>query len=246
VRPRDPRRLLARGRGALARVNIIRMPPSGHEPDGSIASVQTAEVTLPRSELDRIWTPEYLERLARTYWRFLTRVSLGLLRVRYTEDSREIVFIGRPFVLLRFLPPEYEIEADRGSVTWRIQKGVLVAPSGRGKGYLRISVWRPPDREEGSDEVTVWVSAEVANFYPMLAGARPAGRVGWLRRVARIVYRITQGNIHVIVTHAFLRSLARLDLATSRVGALAPPANREAPSSAGRRSRAASRGRGER
>ena len=56
-----------------------------------MASRQSANVTLPRTELDRIWTPEYLERLARTYWRFLTRVSLGILRVRYTADSREVV-----------------------------------------------------------------------------------------------------------------------------------------------------------
>ena len=105
---------------------------------------QAAEVTLPRAELDRIWSAEYLERLARTYWRFLTRVSLGLLRVLYTPDSREIALLGRPFVLLRFFAPEYETEDDCGTVTWRIKEGLLVAPAGRGKGYLRISVRRPP------------------------------------------------------------------------------------------------------
>ena len=94
-------------------------------------------MTLPREELDRIWTAEYLERLARTYWRFLTRVSLGILRVLYTDDAREVVVFRRPFVLLRFRKPEYEIQPDGGVVTWPIEKGLLVAPSGRGKGYLQ-------------------------------------------------------------------------------------------------------------
>ncbi len=94
-------------------MKIVEVPQSGYAPDGSIgSSKQAAEVTLPREELDRIWTPEYLERLARTYWRFLTRVSLGLLRVLYTEDAREVVLLTRPFVLLRFHKPEYETEPD--------------------------------------------------------------------------------------------------------------------------------------
>jgi hypothetical protein len=58
------------------------------------------------------------------------------------------------------------------------------------------------------------VSSEVSNFYPMLAGW------GWFSRIGRHLYRYTQLAIHVIVTHAFLRSLARLDLVPSKVGAL--------------------------
>jgi hypothetical protein len=213
VRKRDPRRLLARRGRERAGVRILKAQ-SGHAADGSIASRQTAEVTLPCSELDRIWTPEYLERLARTYWRFLTRVSLGLLRVLYTESSREIVLVARPLVLLRFSAPEYEIEPDRGSVTWRIDRGLLVAPPGRGHGYLRITVERG---EQRGDEVTVTVSSEVASFYPTIAGW------GWFARIGKVIYGFTQLRIHVIVTHAFLRSLARLDLEPSIVGALAPP-----------------------
>ena len=221
MRKRDPRRLFAGRQHALARVKIVEVPQSGHAPDGSVSSKQTAEVTLPRRELERIWTPEYLERLARTYWRFLTRVSLGLLRVRYSEDAREIVFIGGPFVLLRFHKPEYETDADHGSVTWRIDQGVLVAPSGRGKGGLKISVYRPSDDEDGDDQITLTVSSAVENFYPMIAGW------GWFSRVGRAIYRATQLRIHIIVTHAFLRSLARLDLEESKVHALSPRETRE-------------------
>jgi hypothetical protein len=65
--------------------------------------------------------------------------------------------------------------------------------------------------------VTVRVSSEVANFYPMLEGS------GWYRGIGRVIYRVTQFRVHVVVTNAFFRSLARLDLAPSLVGALAPP-----------------------
>jgi hypothetical protein len=81
VRPRDPRRLLERRRSARARVRILELPESEYDCDGPIGSMQAAELTLPRAELERIWSPEHLERLARTYWSFLTRFSLGILRV---------------------------------------------------------------------------------------------------------------------------------------------------------------------
>ncbi len=198
-------------------MEIVDVPQPGPAADGSVTTTQMARVTLPRAELERIWTPEYLERLARTYWRFLTRVSLGLLRVLYTPDSRQVVLLGRPLVLLRFFRPEYELDATGGTVTWRIDRGVLVAPPGRGRGFLRISVRRPLGEEGAGEEVTATVSSEVHNFYPLLAGW------GWFSRVGRVVYSITQLRIHVLVTHAFLRSLARLDLSPSLVGALAQP-----------------------
>jgi hypothetical protein len=215
MRERDPRRIFHRRRDARARVNIIETPESGDAEDGSVTTKQVAEVTLPQSELDRIWSAEYLERLARTYWRFLTRVSLGILRVLYKPDSREIVALFRPLTLLRFHAPEYETDADRGSVTWRIDKGLLVAPMGRSKGFLRITVERcPPDDGAPPGLAKLLVSSEVANFYPTIGGW------GWFARIGHYLYRLTQLKIHVIVTNAFLRSLARLDLAPSVVGAL--------------------------
>jgi hypothetical protein len=204
-------------------VRVVEQPQSGSAPDGSVTTKQVAEVTLPRSELDRLWSPEYLERLARTYWRFLSRVSLGLLKVLYTPDAREIVLIGRPLVLLRFRAPEYHIEATSGTVTWRIDRGLLVAPIGRGKGFLRISVCRPEALPERDEDVTLTVSSEVASFYPLIRGW------GWFSRIGQVLYRETQLRIHVIVTHAFLRSLARLDLAPSVVGSLRRGSGPEGP-----------------
>ena len=207
----------------LARVRLIEEPEAEYRPGGAVTSRQEAELTLTRAELERLWKPEYLERLARTYWRWLGKISLGLLRVVYAPDSRRIVLLVRPLTLLRFHAPEYATAPDRGSVTWRIDRGLLVAPPGRGQGFLRIEV----SRRDGPtpDEVIARVSSEVANFYPALAGW------GWFARIGSYVYRFTQLRIHVIVTRGFLRSLARLDLVPSRVGSLRTEIAEEAPAS---------------
>jgi hypothetical protein len=218
VRRRDPRRLIERERRARARVQIMSVEQPVSDPAEGIGSKQVAEVSLPRSELDRIWSPEYLERLARTYWRFLTRVSLGMLRVLYTPHSREVVFLRRPFVLLCFRAPQYAFHADGGTVTWPIDRGVLVARRGRGLGYLRLTVRRLPDGGDGGSNAIAEVTSEVVNFYPMIAS-----------RLGRWIYDQTQLRIHVIVTHAFLRSLANLELEESRTGAFSPAALRRSP-----------------
>lgn len=173
---------------------------------GAVRSVQAADLTVPTQALDRIWTPMHLERLARTYWRFITRATLGVIRVLYTPTGREVVALARPFSLLSFHEPEYEMSPHRGLVRWRIAKGLLVSGAGRGEGYLQIEVERRDDPHE-PDCAVVHVEVEVANFYPAIA----SGISAW-------VYRETQSRIHVLVTHGFLRSLARLDLAESVIG----------------------------
>ena len=219
MRQRDPRKLLPENRPLPARVKIVHVAEQGYADDGSVTTRQEAEVTVPRDALERLWTAENLENLARTYWAFLIRISRGLLKIRYGTDCREIVALGF-IVLLRFHRPEYETEANRGCVTWRINKGFLVAPGGRNKGHLRICVERP-DNLNGDGEVTVKVSSEVGAFVPMLSfpGLRNVFGLG------RWIYKQTQLRIHVIVTHAFLRSLGNLELEESQVGSLrlSPP-----------------------
>jgi hypothetical protein len=160
------------------------------------------------ADLERIWTPANLENLARTYWRFLSRVTLGFIRVKYTADSRSVVFLGRPLTLLRFGAPEYTIEDDHGAVRWPIRDGLLVARGGRGCGFLALDVRREAPRADGLEDLLIEV--EVANFYPSIS-------VGF----SEPVYEMTQSAVHVLVTHAFLRSLAKLDLARSKVGQFA-------------------------
>jgi hypothetical protein len=174
---------------------------------GAVRSIQAADVTMPQGELEALWTPLYLERLARTYWKYLSRVSLGLIRVEYTEKERRVVLLRSPFVLLRFQAPEYEITDGRGIVRWRIRDGVLVDK--RNRGYLEIDVRRTDADRPGYARAHVEV--EVANFYPRIAT--------W---VARWFYKITQSRIHVLVTHGFLRSLAQRDLEMSAVGRFEP------------------------
>jgi hypothetical protein len=174
---------------------------------GAVRSIQGADVTMPEGELEALWTPLYLERLARTYWKYLSRVSLGLIRVEYTATDRRVVLLRRPFVLLRFRAPEYQITDGRGIVRWRIRDGVLVGRNDR--GYLEIDVRRTEADKPGYAQAHVEV--EVANFYPAIAA--------W---VTRWFYTATQSRIHVLVTHGFLRSLARRELETSAVGRFEP------------------------
>ncbi|MGH2894704.1 MAG: hypothetical protein ACRDPM_15790 [Solirubrobacteraceae bacterium] len=182
--------------------------------DGAVRSVQSAVLTMAAADLQRIWTPANLENLARTYWRFLSRVTLGLIRVKYTADSRSVVFLGRPLTLLRFGAPEYTIEDDHGAVRWPIRDGLLVARAGRGCGFLALDVRRePPQPQEATGTLPredLLIEVEVANFYPSIS-------VGF----SEPVYEMTQSAVHVLVTHAFLRSLANLDLARSKVGQFA-------------------------
>ena len=177
--------------------------------NGSVRSVQSASVEMDTAELDAIWTPAHLERLARTYWRFLSRCTLGLIRVVYTEEQRFVVLVARPLALLTFHEPEYLMDAERGVVRWRIERGILVASRGTdADGYLEIDVERSGSPRPGRSDLHVEVT--VANYYPRIAAA-----------FTRWAYAATQSRIHVLVTYGFLKSLARLDLAPSRVGRFA-------------------------
>jgi hypothetical protein len=176
--------------------------------DGGVRSVQTAELTVDTSDLERLWLPENLENLARTYWRFLTRVTLGSARVIYGINERRVVALVRPLTLLRFDAPEYVLEPDHGKVVWRIRDGLLVTRGGRGSGFLALDV-RLLGPAEDPGKAKLRIEVEVANFYPSIAA-----------NFSLPVYMATQSLIHVIVTHAFLRSLANLELADSKVGRL--------------------------
>jgi hypothetical protein len=172
-----------------------------------VRSVQSAQLTMAPADLERIWSDAHLENLARTYWRFLSRVTLGLIRVVYSDDTRSVVLLARPLTLLRFEKPRYTIEEGHRAVKWGIRDGLLVTSNGRSCGFLALDVRRRPDDPDGRAKLLIEV--EVANFYPSIAA-----------RFSTPVYEMTQSVVHVLVTHAFLRSLAKLDLATSKVGAL--------------------------
>ena len=179
-------------------------------PSGAVGSVQEAEITVERGLLERIWNVDSLELMARAYWAFLRRMSLGIIRVEYAAASRTVAAFGR-IPLLRFGAPRYETEEGRGRVTWPIDRGLLVAREGRGKGALRVSIERcdrdgvDDEADAGLDRVRLIAKVEVENFYPGIRGRGRFARFGaWF-------YAQTQLRIHVIVCNAYLRSLPRLD-----------------------------------
>ena len=201
-----------RRRGVPRATAVIVSPPKSTviAKDGAVRSVQLAQLTLAEADWRRMWNAANLENLARTYWRFLSRVTLGLIRVVYGENERSVVFLTRPFTLLRFDAPQYTLERDQGSVRWQIRDGLLVARPGRGRGFLALVVTLLEN--DGNGRVKLLIEVEVANFYPAIAAGFSVP-----------VYEITQSAVHVLVTHAFLRSLARLNLAKSKVGRFAVP-----------------------
>jgi hypothetical protein len=216
-----------RPRGTLvARIVDTPSDDTGSDADGAVHSIQAADLVLPAEELDSIWDPGHLERLARTYWLFLSRVTLGLVHVTYTETSRAVVLVFPFLKLLWFHAPEYEMDEHRGIVRWRIAGGVLVAR--KDEGYLEIDIERcamvPGD--DGSERLHVEVA--VKNFYPSISS-----------RLGRWIYENTQSRIHVFVTYGFLRSLQRLDLADSHVGRFAGVDDVPDPTRASPRERAA-------
>ncbi len=206
IRGRGLRRARAAG-GERAQVLELDDATTLDRDTGAVRSVQSAELVIEAAALRELWTPEHLERLARTYWRFLARVTLGLVHVHYSEDERSVVLVAPPLKLLTFQAPEYEMDSARGLVRWNIARGLLVSQRdrGSGRGYLQIEVIRQPDANPRM--VRLHVTVEVANFYPSIAS-----------NLSRRLYNATQSRIHVIVTYGFLRSLARLDFAKSRVG----------------------------
>jgi hypothetical protein len=197
-----------------AEVGKLRDETSVDAETGAVTSRQAADIVLPAAALESFWNPEQLERVARTYWTTLQRFTLALMHVEYTTTERAIVFLIPQLRLLTFKAPEYEMDACRGIVRWRIEKGLLVSKRGlEGDGYLEIDIHRHDEPERG--RVRLNVAVEVANYYPRLGG------------LSRRLYSATQSRIHVISCNYFLRRLVRRDLSTSRVGHFAGPSSPE-------------------
>ena len=193
-----------RNANAPARIVGDLTDETGTDDEGAVRSVQGGTLILRKEDLDRIWNADAPRAPGADLLALPDqRATLGIVRVKYTETERTVVILFRPFRLLRFQAPEYEMDDRRGIVRWRIEDGVLVARRGRGgDGYLEIDVRREAPLDDDADGCErLRVEVEVANFYPAIAS-----------RLARWVYANTQSRIHVIVTWGFLRSLARLDL----------------------------------
>ena len=199
------RRILNRPKPVAHALILTADDHTVYDGECGVRSVQEADLILPTEALDEIWNPHHLERLARTYWRWLSRATLGIVSVDYQQDQRQVKALGL-IPLLTFQAPEYEMDEHRGIVRWRIERGILVAQRGRGgAGYLEIDIQRRPSLDYDGSSIA-HVEVEVSNFYPAIASS-----------ISRWLYENTQSRIHVIVTHGFLRGLASLNLAESKV-----------------------------
>jgi hypothetical protein len=179
---------------------------------GAVYSIQTASITTPTERLDGMWSTQHLERLARSYWLYMERFSLGLVRVHYDDRGRYVCFLSKHIPLLGFSEPEYEFGETLGVVRWPIDRGLLISRKGRGRGYLEIEVHRRDG--VGTDEIPLsraYVELEVAGFYPTLNSG-----------LAYLIYKHTQSRYHVLLAYGFMRSLARADLAPSKIGRFEP------------------------
>jgi hypothetical protein len=190
----------------LAPPNVRVADPEGPptiDSSGRVRSVQAAELEIDPAELAVLLSPAGLDRLANTYLRFLSRTTLGLIRVVQTPASQLVVLLARPAVLLAFDPPGLTLlDADHGRITWPIRGGLLAAPAPRADaaGLLRIEAGRL--RPTPANPATLRVEVAVFDYRPTLAS-----------RFGPAIYAATQARIHVILTHAFMRSLARMRLA---------------------------------
>ena len=72
-----------------AEIRVLPDPAGGPAAAfGPVKSVQAAELEVPTEFLENSWKPEYLERLARAYWAYIERFSLGLLKIRYAAFAQ--------------------------------------------------------------------------------------------------------------------------------------------------------------
>lgn len=147
-----------------------------------------------------------MERVAGAYRGFLGRVSFGLLRTR-TEPGYETLALLVPWPpSLRFHAPSYRADSDWAALEWDIDRGLLVAGEGRGRGSLRVRIQRAPRDDEGAGRARLLMRMEVAGYYPGCRGG------GWFAPVGTWLYAHTQARMHRLVMRGFMRSLAGLDL----------------------------------
>ena len=192
---------------------------------------------LDEAALEEIWTPAHLERLARTYWRFLTRVTLGLIRVHYSERERSVVLLVRPLRLLTFRAPEYEMDRHARARALADRARPAGRPARARRRRLPADRGAPARPARTPASARLHVEVEVANFYPSIASglgrralqrdpvAHPRDRHPRLpalarapgpRRVARGAIRPRAVEPRVVRSPPTARSLARSCVALIR------------------------------
>ena len=171
------------------------------------------------SELEEIWTPMYLERLARTYWRYLSRVTLGLIRVDYTDASAASCCCAARSCCCASTRPSTRSTRDRGIVRWRIARRRCSSPARARRRRLPGDRRPPLPGGRARARRRIHVEVEVANFYPAIAD------------LARALVLRAHAVAHPRARHPRLPALAR---AARPRGVGGRALRRRAPTRAGR------------
>lgn len=161
--------------------------------DGRLLSEQ--RVTIPRAalpigfQLDTAW----VQQLARNYFASVQRTTLNLFRADYraTETSLRFPLIGD---VLTF--GDESLDREHTQIAWRIVGGVMRVENVARGGQLIIGAqW-----EQAGDALTLFIRVvDYTSRLIALFGPRPG----------EIVYHLTQGLSHKILTLRFLREQAR-------------------------------------
>jgi hypothetical protein len=171
------------------RPRLVGWSTSHHRTDdGATESTQRALVTGPAA--DR--SAEGAAALGAAYWRAVARTTRGLVGRRESGAGSELRLGRSGPVLLRFVPPRYEVTASGVSAAYPITGGLLAR---RPSGSLTLSM----DARNGEFELR----SVIAGYYPTLA-ARP-GAPAWTGEV----YNQVQARLHARVSHRYFRHLAR-------------------------------------
>ena len=218
-----PGRVVPRGTAGcptdLARGPEVELLARGQEETprtGPVRSVHEAELLVPTDAGPHLLTASLMEGVAAAYRGFLRHGSLGLLRAR-SEPGYETLLLLLPWPpLLRFRGPRYRGGSDWAEVEWGIDRGLLVAREGRGRGSLRIRIQQVPRDGEEAGRARLLMRMEVAGYYPRCRGG------GWFAPVGTWLYAYTQARIHRLVMRGFMRSLAGFDLSPRGIGAAVP------------------------
>jgi hypothetical protein len=215
---------IAGDRGSNASLGLgVELIASGREEvaqRGPVGSVHEAELLVAPEAVERLLARGFLKQVAAEYWRFLGRISLGLLRVRREPDHQSLVLLLTQAVLLRFRAPRYTEGPGWAEVAWQIDRGLLVARAGRGRGSLRIRVERGPLEGRTPGEARLLMRMEVTGYHPRCRGdGRFAPLGAW-------IYGHTQAQIHRLVLRGFMRSLAGLEFSPRPATAPVPAEQR--------------------
>lgn len=148
--------------------------------DGTVESRQWITLARPVVASDGAGARE----LGRRYLAEIAAVTHGLVRARNRPDGVTLVLAGL-VTLLRFGPPEVDVDAARVACRFPILGGLLAARPG---GSLLVA------QRSGGDPA---LELAVSGYFPRLVGLRR-------RSLRRLVYAAVQAPAHRAISRRFL------------------------------------------